>query len=134
MYSQGKKLLEQERNTPKLSALEKAKINLQVYVKELEHTKSLAEDPAWINTIVETMQKAIVDYENSKQDLLVQIKDVEQKVELRDSITEFLQKANMMDDTFVDVKVLLSQIFRVVTAHYDRIQQTCENIDRELAK
>jgi hypothetical protein len=134
MYSEGKKLLEQERNAPKLSALEKAKLNFQLYVKELERTKSLAEDPAWINTVTESIQKALLDYENSKKELLLQIKDAEQKVELRGSIGEFLQKANALDDTFVDIKVLLSQIFRVVTAHYDRIQQTCENIDRELAK
>ena len=134
MYSQGKKLLEQERDAPKLSALEKAKLDLQVYAGELERAKSLAEDPAWINAVTDALQKAILDYENSTQTLLLQIKDAEQKAELRDSIGEFLSKANLLDDTFVDIKVLLSQIFRVVTADAELKRKTLENINRELAK
>jgi hypothetical protein len=134
MYSQGKKLLEQERELKKLSvsALEKAKSTLQVYVNELTRTKSLADDPEWINAVTETVQKALSDYEVGKQELLLQIKDVEQKVELRGSLETVLQKANSLDDTFVEIRVLLSQIFKAVTADAELKRRTLENINAEL--
>ena len=123
MYSLGKKHL---RENVDLAPLEKAKLNLQVYLNELSRTQSLADNPEWVNAVTASVQKALADFEVSKKDLIKQA--------VGEEMVAFLQKANALDSTFDEIKVLLSQIFRVVTADAELKRKTLENINAELAK
>ena len=125
MYSQGKKQLQKQKDQSESTTLEKAKATLQVYVHELSRTQSLAENPEWINRVTESIQKALVDYENNKQGLL--------QGHLQQSIDVFLEKSNNLDTTFNEIQVLLGQIFRVITKDAELKRETLENINRELS-
>jgi len=136
LYSKGKALLEAERLRKKVDfePLEKAKKDFEKLLSEVKQTPNLSQNLQWINGVSASIQKALKDYEQAKTELTQRIGQVEseQKDQLRASVLEVLQKSNSLDGTFEEIKVLLSQIFRVVTADAELKRRTCENINAEL--
>ena len=138
MYSQGKKLLEIEQQTPhdSVDGLQKAKVEFELLLKALSQTEHLASNPKWISEVSSKITSAIIDYENSKTELSARLKALEEghRDQLRVGIFELLQKSSALDTTFEEIKQVLNQIFRVVTSNEELKRRTLENINAELRR
>ena len=135
-YSKGKAALETEktRETINLSALMKAKSDLEFLANELSKTEALAHNPQWLNGVSRLILKATQEFEQQKTMLQNQLDAVEkeQREGVRGAVIEVLQKTNGLDSTFEEIKLVLNQIFRVVTQDADLKRRTLENINAEL--
>ena len=115
-------------------ALMKAKDDFERLAGELIKTSTLARDPQWLNGVERLILKATEEFEQQKTVLKTQLDTVEkeQREGVRTAVLEVLQKSNQLDGTFEEIKVLLGQIFRVVTSDAELKRHTLENINAEL--
>lgn len=137
IYSKGKALLEVEQlKKQSIEPLDKAKMELEKLLVEVQRMPSIGQDVEWLSGISNIIQKAIVNYDSVKAELKARLDDMEkeQKDQLRISLHEVLQKSNGINNTFEEIKEVLNQIFRAVTQDAELKHRTYENINAELGK